>query len=144
MTWTIWINFLPLSHGGSTWKLASVGSGFREDISNTHTHIDATVSISPTHTFLHTGTQQLRVVSDEKLWGGGGREGGFEGKALYFYGGFGVRGGGLFFFFFVCFFFSPVGSWLLWKCIIFCRWWVLLKNAACSNGICRNEKSSYF
>ena len=70
---------------------------------HTHTH---------THTFLHTRTQQLRVVPDEKILGGGGS--GFEGKALYF-GGRGVAE--LFFFFCCCcccfVFFNSVGSWLL-------------------------------
>ena len=38
MTWAIWINFLPLSHGGSTWNLASVGLVVLEKIFE-HTHI---------------------------------------------------------------------------------------------------------
>ena len=41
MTWTIWINFLPLSHGSSTWNLASIGPGVLEKIfehTYTHTH----------------------------------------------------------------------------------------------------------
>ena len=82
--------------------------------------------------FLHTRTQQLRVIPDENYgagWGGdgggGGGVAGFEGKALYFYGGW--RGC----FFFFVFFFNPVGGWLLSKCIIFCRWWSFSKMQFC-------------
>ena len=28
-------------------------------------------------------------------------------------------------------FFNPVGGWLLWKCIIFCRWWSSSKMQFC-------------
>ena len=83
MTWTIWINFLPLSHGGSTLNLAF--SCFREDIWKTHRH---THTHTHTHTFFAHQIQWLRVVPDEKMREGGGeRGGGFEGKALYFCGG---------------------------------------------------------
>ena len=108
MIWTIWINFLPLSHGGSTWNLASVGPVVSEKIfENTHTH---------THTFLHTRTQQLKVVPNE---GGGGAGLWRQSITIFLLGVAGL---------FVLFcFFNPVGSWLLWKCTIFCRWWSFSK-----------------
>ena len=76
-------------------KLVSVGPVISEKIfENTHTH-----------TFLHTRTQQLRVVPDEMGGGAGGRGGGFEGKALLYFCG---RWRGCFFFFF--FFFQSSGQ----------------------------------
>ena len=60
-----------------------------------------------THTtvpvFLHTRTQQLRVVQDEKILGRG--EGALKAKHYIFVGA-GWRGC-------VFFFFNPVGRWLL-------------------------------
>ena len=77
MTWTIWINFLPLSNGGSTWNLASIGPVVSEKIfEHTHarTHARARAhqgAFGTVHVFLHTRTQQLskNMVC---VWGGGG------------------------------------------------------------------------
>ena len=115
MTWAIWIKFLPLSHGGSTWNLASVGPVVLWKIfEHTHTH---------THTFLHTRTQQLRVVPDEKkIWGGGWRQ-----STIFLWGE--RRWRGCCFCFVLLFLFNPVGNWLLWKYIIF---WVDGPSQKCS------------
>ena len=130
MTWTIWINFLPLSHGGSTLNLASVGPVVSEKIfENTHTH-----------TFFATRTQQRRVVPDEQYGVGGG---GFQGKALYFCGG-GGGGEAVFFLFFFSFLFQSSGQLAFVKMYNFLQVMVLLKNAVCSNGICWNEKKFLF
>ena len=107
---------------------------------NTHTH---------THAFLHTRTQQLRVVPDEKIWSGGG---GFGGKALYFCGA-GDGGGGegewvallLFIYIYCCccffvLFFQSSGQLAFVKIYNFLPVMVLLKNAVCSYGISWNEK----
>ena len=122
---------------GFSWPI-----GFREDIwKHTHTHRD-------THTqFLHNRTQQLRVVPDERVGAGGG-----AGRVLWRQSTtflWGWRG---------CFFFlNPVGSWLLWKCIIFCRWWsfskmqfvqmgsvgVKKKFLLFRRGLSRKKKTSY-
>ena len=116
MTWTIWINVLPLSHIGSTLNVASVGPVVSEKIfENTHTH---------TNTFFAHQNTTAESCSRWKILGGGG----FEGKALYFFVGEG--GGGeavLLFFLFLFYFVNPVGSWFLWKCLIFCRWWSVSK-----------------
>ena len=98
---------------------------------DTHTH---------THTHsLHTRTQQLRVVPDEQILGGGGR--GFEGKALYFCGG-GV-GGDDEAVFCCCCFFQSSGQLAFVKMYNFLQVMVLRKNTVCSNGICWNEKKKF-
>ena len=51
MTWTIWINFIPLSHGGSTWKLASIGPVVSERI------------FEHTHTYIHTLTREPSALN---------------------------------------------------------------------------------
>ena len=80
MIWTIWINSLSLSHGSSTWNLASFGPVVSEKIfENTHTHI---------HTHTHSCTPEhnsWELFKMKKRWGGG-----FEGKAPYW----GEGGGG--------------------------------------------------
>ena len=98
MTWTIWINFLPLSYGGSILNSASVGPVVSEKIfEHTHAH---THTRTHTHKFLvHQNTTagwELFQMKKIRGWGS------FEGKALYFYGGGVAR---LFFFFFFFFFF---------------------------------------
>ena len=120
MTWTIWINFLPLSHGGSTLNLAF--SCFREDIWKTHRHTD-----THTHTFFAHQIQWLRVVPDEKMREGGGERGGALKAKHYIF-----VGGGRFFQF--------SGQLAFVKTYNFLQVVVLLKNAVCSNGICWNEK----
>ena len=91
-----------------------------------------------THTFLHTRTQQLRVVPDEKMWtvGGGGAL-----KAKYYsFVGRGSVGGGDWRGFFFFFFFQSGGQLAFVKMYNFLQVMVLLKNAVCPNGICWNEK----
>ena len=80
-------------------------SGLREDIwKHTHTH-------THTHTFLHTRTQQLKVVPDDKMWKGGGA---LKAKHYIFVRwGRGAGGWREFFFYYYFFFFYPVSSWLL-------------------------------
>ena len=93
---------------------------------HTHTH-------THTHTFLHTRTQQLRVVPDEEIWRGGRARGGaLKAKHCIFVMGRGVAG--LFFFVFV--FFQSSGQLTIVKMYNFLQVMVLLKNAVCSNGIC--------
>ena len=158
MTWTIWINFLPLSHGGSTWNLASIGPVVSEKIfehthTRTHTH-KHTHTHTHTHTHIlqyyrqidiHTYTREPSALnctcilahqntttdscSRWKMGGGGGRTG-FEAKHYILCGGGGWRGCCCCFLFFFQFF-NPVGGWLLWKCIIFCRSWSFSKIQFC-------------
>ena len=60
MTLTILINFLPLSHGGSTWNVASIGPLVSEKIfEHTHTYIPPPPP-PPTHT--HTSIHQKRYI----------------------------------------------------------------------------------
>ena len=67
--WTIWINFLPLSHGGSTWNLVSTGLVVSEKIfehthtyTNTHTHnLGSSEKLSPgEYTVLYPGKIRLK------------------------------------------------------------------------------------
>ena len=109
MTWTIWINFLPLSHGGSTLNLTSVGPLVSEKV------------FENTHIFLHTRTQQLRVVPDEK-YGVSGRGGGaLKAKHYIFVCVWGGGGGGGAVFFFFSF------QWAVCFCENICRWWSFSK-----------------
>ena len=88
-----------LSHGGSTWNLASVGPMASEKIfENTHTHILA-----------HQNT--TAESCSRWIWTAGGGGGGcFEGKELYYWVG------GFSFFFFFFFFFS-----VLWAELAFVK-----------------------
>ena len=123
MIWAIWINFLPLSPGGSTWNWLQLALWFQRRYLKTHTH-------THTHTFLHTRKQQLRVVPDKKR--GGGRELWRQSTTIFLWGV-----AGLFFF---------QSSWQLAfvKMYNFLKVMVLFKNAVCSNGICWNEKMFIF
>ena len=95
----------------------SLPSGFREDIwkkkTNKHTHILA---------------HQNTTAESCSRWKVGGAGGGGALKAMNSY--IFVGGAGdvffflfFFFFFFLFFFIISEGSWLLWKCILFYRWW---------------------
>ena len=44
-----------------------------------------------------------------------------------YFGGKGVWRGCFILFYLFIYFFNPMGSWILWKCIIFCRWWSFSK-----------------
>ena len=63
---------------------------------------------------------QMKTYGD--WWGGGGAVS-LKAKHYIF-----VGVAGLFFFFFS----NPVGGWLLWKCIIFCKWWSFSKMQLCA------------
>ena len=111
MTWAIWIKFLPLSHGGSTWNLASVGPVVSWKIfEQTHTH---THSCTPEH-------NNWELFQMKKIWGGGG----VEGKALYFCGGERRWRGCCF-----CFvlFFQSSGQLAFVKIYNFLSWWSFSK-----------------
>ena len=64
--------FSPLSRGGPTWTLSSVGSVISKKNLNTHmhihTHIKELLALNTVRVpgFLHTRTQQLRVAPDEQ------------------------------------------------------------------------------
>ena len=157
MTWTIWINFLPLYHGGSTWNLASVGPVVSEKIfEHTHTHtqthrhtyIHTYIHIlyaTYIHTYAHQGASALnklymysctpehnnchwQLFQMKNMGGGGGERGGggaWKAKHYLFVG----DGGAVVLF--VVVLFNPLGGWLLWKCIIFCRCWSFSKMQFC-------------
>ena len=125
MTWTIWINFLPLSHGGSALNLAF--SCFREGISK-HTH-------TCTHTFFAHQNTTAESCSRWKNMGGGG----LWRQSTIFWGEGGWQGC-LFVFLFLFFHFS--GQLAFVKMYNFLQVMVVLKNAVCSNGICWNEKKN--
>ena len=94
---------------------ASVGPVVSEKIfENTHTHS------------LHTRTQQLRVVPDDKIWDGG--RGPLKAKH-YIFVWWGRR-----------LFFQSSGQLAFVKMYNFLKVMVLHKNAVSSNGICWNEK----
>ena len=97
-------------------------SGFREDIWK-HIH---------THTFLHSRTQQLRVVPDEKILMGVGL---WMLSTIFLLGGgqSGIGGGAIFDF-------QSSGQLAFVKMYNFLQVMVILKIAVCSNGICWNEK----
>ena len=119
MTWTIWINFLPLSHRGFTWNLASIGTVVLVKIFE-HTHARIYNIRTYIYTYIHTLTREhsalnklyiysctperLRVIPDGKIWvveGGGGGQGHGRGASMQ-NTIFLWRLAGLFFF---CFFF---------------------------------------
>ena len=81
-----------------------------------------------THTFLHTRTQQLRVVPDERVLGA------LTAKHYCIFVGFGGA----------VFFFQSSGQLVFVKMYNFLQVMVRLKNAVCSNGICWNEKKSFY
>ena len=127
MTWTIWINFLPLSHGGSTWNLASVGPVVSEKIfENRHTH---------KHTHFCTPKHNSWELFQMKQWG--------KAKHYIFVGG-GRGGGGAVFFFFFFFFQSTPVSFCENLFIIFCRWWSSSKMQFVQMGSVGMKKSSDF
>ena len=72
MTWAIWINFLPLSHGSSTWNLASIGPVVSKKIfehTHTHTHI---LQIDGWRdgwtTYIHTLTRETSTLNKRFSW----------------------------------------------------------------------------
>ena len=126
MTWTTWINFLPLlgnklSSPHEIWLQLAQWFQRRYLKIQTHTH---------THSS-HPRTQQLRVIPDEtKNIGGGGGGAGFWRQSTIFLWGEGDGGEAVFCCCCCCFFvlfFSIQWQLALWKCIIFCRWWSFSK-----------------
>ena len=66
---------------------------------------------------------QMKIKYGDGGAGGGSGVGGLKAKYYIFVGG----GGAVFF----SLFSNPVGGWLLWKFIIFCRWWSFSKVQFC-------------
>ena len=119
MTWTIWINFLPLSHGVPHEIWLQLAQWFQRRYLKTHTH---------THT--HILAHQNTTAESCSRWNNVG----FEGKVLYFCGA-GEWG--------AFFFFQSSGQLAFVKMYNFLQVMILLKNAVCSNGICWNEKKKF-
>ena len=152
MTWTIWINFLPppshpMAVPHEIWL--QLAQWFQRRYLNTHTHTHTHTTILQTdrqtdrHTYIHTPGSlrhwinctcilaHQNTTTDScswwKIWGGGVGGGLWRQSTIFLLGGGGEEWRGCC----CCCCFNPVGGWLLWKCIIFCRWWSFSKMQFC-------------